>query len=535
MNFGSFRDNSPPLPATVIWVLAGIFLLAGVMGYDPWKTEDAIHIGIAHGFLTDASWLFPQVAGEPWPHTAPLYHWVAALLGQVFGGLLDFHHAARLATTLFGALFLFALAGAARAFHGAAAGRSAPLLAIGTLGLLVPLHEAQPAVAGLAFAALAYWGGGLLLQGQKRGALLLGLGLGLAFPAHGLVGLIMAGAVLPAPIFRRDWKSLILALLIALPLIAAWPIMLMLSSHAPELWPQWLQWWQNEMAEATINRVTPGLRHVEPLIWAAWPVLPLAAWSLWLHRHKPAALAIPLLGALLSLLWFLTGSARTLAVIPLLIPLILLAAAGVDRLRRGAANAYDWFGMVTFSIFAGLIWLGASAQALGWPPKIANNFEKLAPGHTVHYSTLALVFAATITVAWLLSAWRLPRASWRPTLHWAAGTTLLWALASTLWLAWIDHGKSYRPVALSLRAALPHDATCIERVGIGAAQRASLDYFVGIRTVPPERARRQDNCGNWRLVAGDKNRQAPAGWTTRWQGQRPSDRHERWYLDQRQK
>lgn len=530
MIYGPFHNQgiSPRLPATAVLLLGAIFLLVGVVGHDPWKTEDAIHIGIAHGFATHGNWLFPHVAGEPWPHTAPLYHWVAALSGQLFGALLDFHDAARLATTLFSALFLFALAGAARAFHGEAAGRSAPLLAIGTLGLLLPFHEAQPAVAGLAFAALAYWGGGLIMQGQTRGALLLGAGIGLAFPAHGLVGLIMAGAVLPAPIIRRDWKALVLTLLIALPLIAVWPAIL--SSQAPELWPQWLQWWNNEFAEATLARGMPAAKHLEQLVWASWPVLPIAAWSLWLQRHQMAQLAIPLFGMLLTLTWFLSGSSRTLAVMPLLLPLTLLAASGVDRLRRGAANAFDWFGMTTFSFAAVLIWLGASAQALGWPPKIANNFEKLAPGHVVDYSAYTLAIAIVISLAWMLS-WVLRRASWRPTLHWAAGTTLMWVLVATLWLSWIDHGKSYRAVALSLQAALPEKVGCIERVDIGVSQRASLDYFIGMRTTPPLRS---GEC-NWRLVEGDKNLRAPAGWQERWQGHRPSDRNERWFLYQRQK
>jgi len=48
---------------------------------------------------------------------------LAALLGQLLGDWLGFHAAARLATTVFGALFLAFLAGAARSFHGDAAGR----------------------------------------------------------------------------------------------------------------------------------------------------------------------------------------------------------------------------------------------------------------------------------------------------------------------------------------------------------------------------------------------------------------------------
>jgi 4-amino-4-deoxy-L-arabinose transferase-like glycosyltransferase len=526
MIYGGYHNSSPRLPALALLLLAGLYLLVGVTGHDPWKSEDAIHIGIAYGFLMDGNWLFPQIAGEPWPHTAPLYHWVAALLGRVFGDLLAFHEAARLATTLFGALFLFALTQAARAFHGVHAGQSAPLLAMGTLGLLLPMHEAQPAIAGLAFAALAYWGAALILQGRRVGTLLLGSGIGLAFPAHGLVGLIMAITVLAAPTFQRDGKSLALALLIAIPLIAAWPLLLFL--HAPELWHSW---WQNEIAEATSARGLPTLRHLEQMAWAAWPVLPLAFWSIWLHRHKAASLAMPLLGLLIPLAWFLTGSSRSLALMPLLLPLILLAAAGVDRLRRGAANAFDWFGIMTFSFFAGLIWLGASAQALDWPPRIAYNFEKLAPGHDVHYSLPALGFAGALTLAWVLS-WRISRASWRGSLHWAGGITLLWALVATLWLSWVDHGTSYRPLAVSLRAALPEAVDCIERRGISAAQRASLDYFVGLRTAPPVRSG-DPSCG-WRLTIDDRGRAPPAGWASHWQGQRPSDRRESWYLERRE-
>lgn len=528
MNFGSFRDNSPRLPALAVIALAAIYLLAGTVGHDPWKTEDAIHIGIVHGFLTGGDWLFPHVAGEPWPHTAPLYHWIAAALGRLLDGLLPLHDAVRLATALFGAIFLFALARAARAFHGETAGRIAPLLAMGTLGLLLPLHEAQPAVAGLACAALAWWGGGLLLREETasrwRGTLLLGIGTGLALPAHGLAGLVMAAAALPAPTFRRDWRSLALALLVALPLVAAWPMVL--ANGAPELWNAW---WQNEWAEVTRARALPGAAHAELLAWATWPLLPPALWSLRLRQQQPGQLLLPLLGVLIGLAWFLSGSYRLLSLLPAMIPLALLAAYGTERLRRGAANAFDWFGLMTFGFFAALVWLGASAQALGWPPRIAANFEKLAPGHDADYTFLALAWAVALTAAWLWS-WRLPRAHWRASLHWAAGTTLVWGLLAALWMPWIDHGRSYRPVAFALRAALPADAGCVERAGLGAAQRASLDYFTGIRTQPLARARQ--HC-DWRLSVDDPARVTPAGWIEIWRGGRPSDRKERWYLERR--
>lgn len=523
MAYGFHHGNSPSLPALALVALGALYLLLGATGHDPWKTEDAIHIGIAHGIATQGNWLFPHVAGEPWPHTAPLYHWLAAFLGKIFGIFLPFHDAARLATPLFGALFLIALSRAARTDYGESAGLIAPLLAIGTLGLLLPLHEAQPAVAGLAFAALAYWGAGLVRQGKTHGAWLMGIGLGLSFTAHGLAGLVMAIAVLPAPTFRNDWKSLLLTLGIAIPLAAAWP--LAVNLQAPGLWESW---WQNELAEASDARSLPEMRHAEQLAWAAWPVLPLALWSLWLQRKQPSKVIIPTLGMIIGIGWFLSGSSRLLSLLPAMVPMILLAAAGADKLRRGAANAFDWFGVMTFSFFSLLVWLGASAQALDWPPQIARNFDKLAPGHSVHYSIPVLLFAFGISLAWL-SSWRLARAPWRASFHWAAGTTLLWALTVTLWFSWVDHAKSYRSVVLSLKAALPEKTDCIERSDLGSAQRASLDYFAGIVTQSSARGR---PCG-LRLTIDDRDRITPTDWEVIWQDGRPSDRKERWYLERR--
>lgn len=525
MAYGPFEPSLPRLPVTVLVVLAAIYLLTGTVGHDPWKTEDAIHLGIAYGFASEGFWSVPRIAGEPWAHTAPLYHWLAALLGKMLGGVLAFHDAARLATTIFGALFLLATAGAAQTLFGPAAGRSAPLLAIGTLGLLTPIHDAQPAIAGLSFAAVAWWGGGLVLQGRSVGGLLLGAGFGLAFPAHGLVGLLMASVALLAPLLRRDFRSLLLAFLVALPLLLAWPLLLQQSTAGAMFLTQW---WQNELAEATRARSLPTARHIEQFLWAGWPVLPLGLWSLWLYRRTPAVLALPMLGVLVTLGWYLSGSPRMLSALPVLLPLLLLAAAGADRLRRGAANAFDWFALMTFSFIAVLVWVGASAQALGWPPAIARNFVKLAPGHSVAYPWPLLAFAATLSLAWLL-LWGLRRTGWRASLHWAAGITLMWALVATLWLSWIDHYKSYRTVALAVRKALPEDHGCIERGNLGPAHLAVLDYFAHIRTTPPARA---GKCA-WRIAIGDREREAPAGWQNVWQGGRPSDRKESWYLDRR--
>jgi len=146
-----------PLPWLVV-ALCAAFVMAGLIGHDPWKTEDAIGLAIAHGFYNGGDWLKPTLAGEAWPEAEPLYYWVAAATASLMRLLLPFHEGARLASALFGGIFLAFLAGAARRLYGSEAGWGAPLLAIGTLGLLIPMHEAYPTSAILAATAGTYWG-----------------------------------------------------------------------------------------------------------------------------------------------------------------------------------------------------------------------------------------------------------------------------------------------------------------------------------------------------------------------------------------
>ena len=113
---------------------------------------------------------------------------------------------------------------------------------------------------------------------------------------------------------------------------------------------------------------------------------------------------MPLAAALLALpaiAW--AGPRQDINTIALLAPLALLGAHGVARLRRGAANLLDWFGVMTFSFFAGLIWLGYIAMMTGVPPKIANNFAKTAPGFVPQFEPLPFCAALALTLAWLYS------------------------------------------------------------------------------------------------------------------------------------
>lgn len=514
-----------------VFFLCALWLLAGTVWHDPWKPEDVLHLDIAWNMLK-GDWLVPRIAGEPWLASPPLYHWLATLCGSLFGKLLPWHDAARLASTLIGAAFLVTLAASARRLAGTSAALAAPLLAIGTLGFLIPLHEAQPAIVRVLGFSLSILG---LLQWPSfpiRGGLLFGTGIGISFLGTGLDGItapLITGLLMllhPAWRTRGSFMAILAAVGSTLALALPWP--LLLKQQAPALFDLW---WQ---AEQTSIEPHDGFsrNHLALLLWASWPLLPLALWTLWLERRRllRAETLLPLTATGIALLTFLIGPSKPTALLPALVPLALLAAIGAGRLRRGAANAFDWFGMMTFSLITALIWLGGIAMLTGEPARVAKNFSKPAPGFVAEVSIIATVLAIAITVGWIAVMLRTPRSPWRAAARWSVGLTTVWTLLSMLWLPWIDYGKSYRSTSADFLHALGNSQGCIARRNLGLAQRASLDYFDGIRTTTGTAAK---ECRYMITQATASTEKALPGWKLVLQTSRPGDKTERLRLYRR--
>lgn len=537
----------PPTGAALI-VLCALYLFPGLFGHDPWKPDDATHFGIAYNMLTSGDWLTLQLAGEPYFENPPLYYWVAAACARLFAWLLPLHDAARLASGLFGAALLAALAGAAREFHaasgsdGAKTGSIAALLTVGCLGLVVHLHDAQPQTAVLATSAGTFYGMALLQRRPFTGGAAAGAAVGVGFLAGGLQSLVlMLPLLIAAPFCGRTWRTpkglagLLLGLLVATAISASWPALL-LARH-----PQYLEaWWARELAslQPTTNPLRALQEYFGMLPWFAWPALPLACWTLWRERRALGApgIMLPLLGFAIALaLLGVTLEARSVNALPLLVPLALLAVPAASTLRRGAANAFDWFGMMTFTLISGLVWLAWIAMLTGWPPRLARNIAKLEPGFVLQFSPLAFTLALLLTLAWLWFIIASPRAPERSSVHWAGGVIVMWGLVTALWLPLIDYGKSYRAVAESLARTVPKNANCIIGRDIGDAQRASFHYFANLVT------RRDGSTGaaSCRLLlvqsSGRGAEQSPGrGWRKIWEDRRRGDRYEQFRLYRRE-
>ena len=480
-----------PLHPAVLAALAAAFVLPGLAAHDPWKTHDAIGIGIVYQMAISGDALVPRVADLVWLPDPPLFHWLSAAFAWLLQFFVPFHAGARMASGvfMFAALWLVRIAAGDWSLgeeRSAITGAGALLLVLGSLGLMVHAHEALPELPSLA----ALCGALAVLPHAVRRPLPAGILFGAALGFACLSSLWMVPAALLAAVVIAhfacpEWRTSAAApflgasVVVALVLAASWPLALYLRS--PALFAQW--------RDLALEPHGAFLANLEYLFstgsWFTWPAWPLALWAGWALRRRwsdPRVLvpALALVLALPALAWWVP--AEDVNMIPLLAPLALLASQGLPTLRRGAAAALDWFGVVTFAFFAGLVWLGYVAMMTGTPPRVAANFARLAPGFVPHFELLPLLIALLLTLGWLYIVFFTAPTPLRSVTRWAAGIIVLWGTFATLWMPWADYQKSYRSVAAALAARLPARPGCIAEKSMGVPQRAALHYHAGIRT-----------------------------------------------------
>lgn len=534
-----------PFKLLVLLGLCLVWLVPGLIGHDPWKTDEAYTFGVIFDLWKSGQPLVPTLAGEPFLDLNPLFYWTGALFASALGHWLPLHDAARLASGFYMLLALVFVGLAGRALYGPSRGRLSVLLLIGCVGLVVHAHETIADLALLSGFAAAVYGLALALRYPALGGFVAGTGTGVAFLSKGTLqpaALVLAIAL--APMFIREFRhrgfAIFLALFIValLPWIVVWPAALM--RHAPVLFEVWFQASVVEPFRALFTRAPESadnpIYYVTLLTWFAWPVLPLALWSLWHHRRGwlSSELRLPLLVFLVLLgMLSLDDKNRDVLAIPLLIPLALIAAAGIDSLRRGAASALDWFGLMTFGLFATLLWLGWVAMMTGRPASLAHYIARWQNNFLPTFHWAAFLFAVVLTLAWLFLVIFSKRSPRRAVSNWAAGITLFWALLATIWLPWFDSFKSYRTLMTEIRAALPPTDDCVASVGLGLPQRALLDYHARLVT---QRLEVEPKTECRLLLVQGLNGQPPVlgdTWRQIWNGARASDHTEHFWLYQR--
>ncbi|MBU1447544.1 MAG: glycosyltransferase family 39 protein [Gammaproteobacteria bacterium] len=529
-----------PLKAASLLLLCTVWIMTGLIGHDPWKPDELYGFGIVHHFVTSGDWLVPTLAGQPFLEKPPLYYWTAAAFAQMFSSWLPLHDGARLATGFYTALTLLFAGLTGRELFGNNRGWPTAIILIGCLGMLVRGHEILTDNALLTGSAMMLYGYALSLRRPQLAGLIMGIGLGIGFMSKGVIAPILFSTISLSLLSFSNWRTrnylttLGIALLSALPWLLMWP--LMLHQHSPELFHEWF-WTRNIgrwFAFAANGQFNDTFYYLKSLPWMAWPAAPLAAWTVWearkrmWHESEFQLLLVSLIVMLVTLSF--VPDINDQNGMPMLLPIALLATASLSTLRRGAANALDWFGIMTFAQIAILMWWGWAGLLLNYGAKIVVWLKEYQPGFVAELETVPFVIALFVTVLWVFLIWRVGRSVRRSLINWASGITLLWMLTMTLWLPWLDSGKSYRHMINDLNANLPKQYNCIGGLRIGQSEQAMLNYFGDIRLDYSKR-----KCDLLLVQGGAVARpiEDEIGWEKLWEGGRQGNAQERFRLYQR--
>jgi 4-amino-4-deoxy-L-arabinose transferase-like glycosyltransferase len=458
-----------------------------LFGHDPWKPDDATTFGVAHDVLSNGDWLTPQLAGAPVAVRPPLFYALAAASAATLQPSLALHDGARVANALCLGLTLWLLALAGRELYGRAFRWLPVLVFIGCIGLWDRAHALAPEIGLLPAYALALYALAMAPRRPLISGALLGASAGIAFLVRGTPWAVMIGLTALLLVAFPPWRArryagtLALAVMVAAPLLIAWPMAMYWRD------PAFFALWRDGQSVARFFGFAAGSPPVEPfyylknLPWFAWPALPLALWTLWLRaRGYNGGLAAPGI------------------VLPATMSIVLLAI------------------------------LSAAAEP------VARIFRDTQPGFRPPLQPLVLLVSGFLSLLWIVLVRPARRSNRRAVLNWATGMTLVWGLYTTIWLPYLDSRRSYRPVAESLVQQLPAGTSCLASRDLGEPQRALIEYFGGIVPVRDDLAA-ANTCPLLLLQVGRDDSDTPpdSSWQKIWEGHRRGDDTERFLLFQR--
>ncbi len=564
------------LPRWVLLVLCLFYILPGLVGRDPWKTEDATGFGImwtmaeGRGFGGITDWLIPNVAGAPVYDSGPLMYWVGALCIKLFGWLLGAPHAARVANIIG---FLLATGGIwygtyllgrrkamqplALAFggqpdprdYGRVLADGAMLILMGTIGFLQRSHESSSDVAVLAMLGMALYAAARSLDRAKLGALwmalaLAGLGLSDAQGAMFTMLILWLALVLFHPEWKLSrWPFLTLTLPVTLFLLILWP--LFIYTFVPDAMAyfgtRWLMW-KSYFDGISVTALQKYAKALPWYTWLAWPIMLWSIWS-WRRQLKAAHMVLPCGYIIVFLALLMTTSDTSDGQLLMVLPgVVMLAAFGLPTLRRGTANAIDWFSLLVYSLIAFVLWFSWVTLMTGSPEAWNRSISRQTPGFTPEFHPFIFLFAALATAGWFwLVHWRIvkhPKVLWRSVVLSSGGLVLTWVLANSLFLNSINYSRTYRDVATQISDRMVNAKGCVDSDGLGLAQRASFAYFADLHFASENQSILKNSVCNYLLrqdtVPQKRADKLPPGhWSLIWEGRRASDRSERFRLYRR--
>jgi hypothetical protein len=517
-----------------LFALFAIWLGTGWIARDPWKPDEPIYLGILHGMLASGDWWSTHIGGLALEGETPFVHWLNAVITWLPRQLFPLHEAARFASIFWTATAALCIALAASRWSAGHISYLAAIIFFGCLGLYDRAHSYVPETALVTALAIAIYALSELPSRSGRATTLLTLAGVLAFMSHGMLGVALL--VLPtfllafAPVFSMYRLTLFRAVGFTIVLCA-----LLTIAYAQRSPDSFATWWD---AGAGLkfedrNRFAPQA-YLTTLLWFAWPAWPIAIWTLILRGRgfaggwERAEIVAP--GLLLICTFVLLNvlaDQRTIYTLFLLPPFAILAAFGVDTVRRTWYAMIDWFGILVLGIASIGVFLVSFALYKKWPPNLANWAEKFVPNFSGELPWLGYIVALLAFLIWIALVQPAHQHARRALINWTGCVTFLWVVAQALLLVPANYVSSHRGVLTALNAFWPTSG-CVDAIDVPPSHVAMLDYMIA-RRVEPIESISDATCKHLLIVRnrGDANPPDLSGYQTLFSGARPGDRSEK--------
>jgi 4-amino-4-deoxy-L-arabinose transferase-like glycosyltransferase len=483
------RDKAP-WKRVALFALIAIWLFSGIMGRDPWKPDEPIYLGILHSIFTVGgdAWWSPEIAGMLFDGDLPYLHWLNAAIAYLPNYVLPLHDAARVSSIVWAAIAIASVALACRRWSGGNISYLAAIMTIGCIGLYDRAHTYIPEVAVLAAVAIALYGAAELANSVRRATVLLVIAIVLAFAARSALGLVVVALPIAllafAPVYSMHRIALIRAVVFGLAMCGV--LVFAFALRAPESFAAWFEAGAGLTFEDR-SRFAPTY-YAATLLWFAWPVWPIAIWLIILRargfaggwqRGEVIAPAVFLITGLLAV--SILAEPRTAYCLFFLPPFVVLAAFGVDTLKRTWYAMIDWFGILVLGTATVGLVLVSTGIYFNWPAPIAKWILRFVPqfnGDVPWFGYGVALLSFVIALALIQPAHQHSR---RALINWAGCITFAWVVAQALLVAPADHVTSYRGAFASLDKAWP-SAGCVNSIELSPSQAALLNYFYRRKT-----------------------------------------------------
>jgi len=403
-----------------LWFVLIIFVGFGLR--DPWPADEPRFASVALDMLRSGNWLIPHAGGDFYQDKPPLHFWLMAigysLTGSLRAGFLLPSMLASLGT-------LWLVYDLIRRLHGRESARLTAITLVCCVHYVMTTRGAQIDATLIFFCTLALWG--LLrhlLLGAPVAVALIGAfaaGLGVIDKAVGFLTLaLLPLAALLAQRFgapavpRATWWQVPVVFVLTIMLWLVPMLLHVASVGSPEL----IAYRDELLFKQTVTRYAQAWHHIRPFYYylvevipALW--LPLSALLFWLvprwrddWRERRIAVWLPLLWALLVILFFsLSTGKRGVYVLPALPALAMAAAPHLPQLFARQSVQRLSLALALLLLVPGVSVAVGSALGVGAVKELIESSElvSLAPVYA---------FAIAATAAWLIAL------RWRPLLAW---------------------------------------------------------------------------------------------------------------------